>query len=77
MEMGDNPLQNSALVPYQPQPGTEILRVGLPERLRFWIETPDNVIEVNLKRELLIGRRGSTVRVDVDLTPLGSMQKLP
>ncbi|MAU13738.1 MAG: hypothetical protein CL607_28230 [Anaerolineaceae bacterium] len=75
MYMGDDPQIESALVPFQPRPSTEKLREDLPERLRFWIETPDNVIEVNLKKELVIGRRGSTARVDVDLTPYESLEK--
>lgn len=42
-------------------------RLPLPRRLRILVENPDNVLEVPLKRQLVIGRSGGRNAVDIDL----------
>lgn len=68
-----NENQMDALVPYK-----KVIRSGpqhLPQRLRFWIETRDNQIELALRDQLVIGRRSSAAEVDVDLTPYEAFEK--
>lgn len=63
----------NALVPYEG--ASKNGNKHLPQRLRFWIETRDNQLELPLHDALMIGRQGKTVSVDVDLSPYDAHHK--
>ena len=69
--MTDDPNRNNALIPYDPNRVEEESRAThgtLPVKIRFHLLDTGDVIEMPANQPILIGRRGSGTRVDLDLT---------
>lgn len=68
------PEQGLVLYKNTKRSATRVLPESMPTKLRFMVRENGAVIEFPLKETLIIGRKNSTLEVDIDLNPHEGME---